>query len=153
MGPMISPAAVKKVEMLIADALQKGAKCEIGGKKISGNFFEPTVLTSVKPAMTIAHEEIFGAVAAIQKFNDEKEVIKIANDTNYGLGSYIYSQDASRIWRFSGGLEFGMVAINSASFATEVAPFGGIKHSGMGREGSHLGLDEFLQIKTLHWDF
>jgi len=150
-GPMINDAAITKVERLIQDALKQGAKCEIGGKKISGKFFPPTILTNVKPEMAVANEEIFGAVAAIQKFNDEEEVIKIANETDYGLGSYIYTKDHSRIWRISEALEFGMVAINDCTFATEVAPFGGIKHSGFGREGSHLGIAEFCQMKTLHW--
>ena len=103
--------------------------------------------------MQIAKEEIFGAVAAIQKFNSEEEVITKSNDTEYGLGSYVYTTDNSRIWRISDALEFGMVAINECSFATEVAPFGGIKHSGFGREGSRLGILEFCHVKTLHWDF
>lgn len=152
-GPMISQGAIEKVERLINDALKNGAKCEIGGEKISGQFFAPTVLTNVKSDMQIAKEEIFGAIAAIQKFNSEEEVIAKSNDTEYGLGSYIYTQDANRIWRISDALEFGMVAINDCTFATEVAPFGGIKHSGMGREGSHLGIEEFCQIKTLHIGF
>jgi succinate-semialdehyde dehydrogenase/glutarate-semialdehyde dehydrogenase len=103
--------------------------------------------------MQIANEEIFGAVAAIQKFNTEEEVIQKSNDTEYGLGSYIYTSDSSRIWRISDALQFGMVAINDCTFATEVAPFGGIKHSGFGREGSHLGILEFCHVKTLHWAF
>ncbi len=150
---MINEAAIQKVERLLKDAIKKGAKCEIGGKKISGQFFQPTILTGVKSEMEIANEEIFGAVAAIQKFKTEEEVIKKANDTEYGLGSYLYSSDAARIWRVSSALQFGMVGINEPSFATEVAPFGGIKHSGFGREGSHLGIDEFLQTKTLHWSY
>ncbi len=152
-GPMISDAAISKVERLIADALNQGAKCEIGGKKISGKFFAPTILTSVTKNMDIAREEIFGAVAAIQKFNSEEEVIEKSNDTDYGLGSYVYTSDANRIWRISDALEFGMVAINECSFATEVAPFGGIKHSGFGREGSYLGIEEFCNVKTLHIGF
>jgi len=152
-GPMINDKAVEKVERLIFDAMKKGAKCKIGGKKIRGQFFQPTVVTDVKSNMDIANEEIFGAVAAIQKFKTEEELIKKANDTEYGLGSYLYSIDASKIWRVASALQFGMVGINEPSFATEVAPFGGIKHSGFGREGSHLGLDEFTQIKTLHWSY
>jgi len=152
-GPMINEAAVKKVERLIADACKKGAICETGGKKIRGQFFQPTILTDVQSNMDIANEEIFGAVAAIQKFKTEEELITKANDTEYGLGSYLYSADASKIWRVVSALQFGMVGINEPSFATEVAPFGGIKHSGFGREGSHLGLDEFTQIKTLHWSY
>lgn len=152
-GPMISNLAVEKVERLIAEAIKNGAKCEIGGEKIAGQFFAPTVLTQVKPDMKIAIEEIFGAVAAIQKFVDEAEIIHLANDTEYGLGSYLYTKDNARIWRIAEALQFGMVAINECSFATEVAPFGGIKHSGFGREGSHLGILEFSQVKTLHWSF
>jgi len=150
LGPMISDAAVKKVERLIFDAITKGAKCETGGKKISGQFFEPTILTNINQEMDIAKEEIFGPVAAIVKFTSEEELIALANNTDYGLGSYLYTQDAGRIWRISDALEFGMVGINEPSFATEVAPFGGIKHSGFGREGSHLGIEEFTQLKTLH---
>ncbi len=152
-GPMISDAAVEKVERLIAESLKQGAKCEIGGKKISGRFFTPTVLSEVSSEMQIAKEEIFGAVAAIQKFNNEEEVIARANDTEYGLGSYVYTSDQAKIWRISNALQFGMVAINECSFATEVAPFGGIKHSGFGCEGSHLGIKEFCNLKTLHWNY
>jgi succinate-semialdehyde dehydrogenase/glutarate-semialdehyde dehydrogenase len=101
--------------------------------------------------MAIAQEEIFGAVAAIQKFNSDEEVIALANDTDYGLGSYLYTNNSARIWKISDALEFGMVAINDCTFATELAPFGGIKHSGFGREGSRFGIGEFLPIKTVHW--
>jgi succinate-semialdehyde dehydrogenase / glutarate-semialdehyde dehydrogenase len=153
MGPMISDAAIKKVETLVEDALRNGAKCEIGGEKISGKFFAPTVITNVSAQMKIAKEEIFGAVAAIQKFTSEEEVIELANDTEYGLGSYLYTSDNARIWRISDALQFGMVGVNEPSFATEVAPFGGIKNSGFGKEGSHLGILEFSQVKTLHISF
>lgn len=152
-GPMISKAAIQKVERLISDALNQGAKCEIGGKKISGKFFSPTILSQVTQKMLVAQEEIFGAVAAIQKFKNEEEVIKLANDTEYGLGSYLYTKDNGRIWRICDALQFGMVGVNECTFATEVAPFGGIKHSGFGREGSYLGIEEFCQIKTLHISF
>lgn len=152
-GPMITNLAVDKVKNLVDDAIKNGSKCQIGGTKIAGQFFAPTVLTEVKPEMQIAIEEIFGAVAAIQKFKDESEVIKLANDTKYGLGSYLYTKDNARIWRICDELQFGMVGINECSFATEVAPFGGIKHSGFGKEGSHLGILEFSQVKTLHWSF
>lgn len=155
-GPMISKAAVEKVMRLVEDALKNGAKCEIGGKinpQLGGQFFDPTVLTGVLHSMAIANEEIFGAVAAIQKFTFEEEVIKLANNTDYGLGSYLYTSDNARIWRICDALEFGMVAVNEPSFTTEVAPFGGIKHSGFGREGSHLGIAEFCHVKTLHWSF
>jgi len=153
MGPMISDAAIKKVESLVLDALKNGAKCEIGGEKLSDlgtQFFAPTVLTQVSQNMKIAHEEIFGAIAAIQKFTNEEEVIELANATEYGLGSYLYTNDNARIWRICDALQFGMVGVNEPSFATEVAPFGGIKNSGMGREGSHLGIEEFCHVKTLH---
>jgi succinate-semialdehyde dehydrogenase/glutarate-semialdehyde dehydrogenase len=156
MGPMISDAAIKKVERLVEDALKNGAKCEIGGTKLANlgkQFFAPTVLTGVLQNMAIANEEIFGAVAAIQKFTTEKEVIELANNTDYGLGSYLYTSDNSRIWRICDELQFGMVGVNEPSFATEVAPFGGIKNSGFGREGSHLGITEFCQVKTLHISF
>ena len=156
-GPMISNAAVQKIERLITDAIKNGANLVIGGQrigdKINSQFFAPTVLTAVKPNMQIAIEEIFGAVAAVQKFKDESEVINLANDTQYGLGSFLYTKDQARIWRIVDALQFGMVGINESSFATEVAPFGGIKHSGFGREGSHLGILEFSQVKTLHWSF
>jgi len=156
MGPMISKAAIEKVERLVMDAIKNGAKCEIGGKKIlelGEQFFQPTVLTQISKDMAIAQEEIFGAVAAIQKFKSEDEVIQLANDTEYGLGSYLYTSDNARIWRICDALQFGMVGVNEPSFATEVAPFGGIKNSGMGREGSHLGILEFCQVKTLHISF
>lgn len=152
-GPMICPKAINKVSNLVEDALKNGAKCQIGGKKLSKlgqQFFAPTILTNINPKMQIAQKEIFGAIAAIQTFNSEKDVIKLANNTNYGLGSYIYTQNHSRIWRLSNQLEFGMVAINECSFATELAPFGGIKDSGFGIEGSYLGIKEFCQAKTLH---
>lgn len=153
MGPMINEAAIGKVERLINDALEKGAKCEIGGEKIKDLFFQPTILSGVSGDMAIANEEIFGAVAALQKFSNEEEVVARANNTEYGLGSYIYTQDHARIWRVCSALQFGMVGVNEPSFATEVAPFGGVKHSGLGREGSHLGLAEFLDVKTLHWSY
>ncbi len=156
MGPMISQAAIQKVERLVSDALKNGAKCEIGGKRLAdlgAQFFAPTVITNVSHNMLIANEEIFGAVAAIQKFTSEAEVIKLANNTEYGLGSYLYTADNARIWRIADALQFGMVGINEPSFATEVAPFGGIKNSGFGREGSHLGILEFCHVKTLHISF
>jgi succinate-semialdehyde dehydrogenase/glutarate-semialdehyde dehydrogenase len=152
-GPLISKAAIEKIERLVISAIKKGAKCEIGGKKMEGQFYPPTVLSNVAHDSEIAHEEIFGPVAALYKFSSEEELLRMANDTEYGLGSYVYTKDDSRIWRMSEGLQYGMVAINEPSFATEVAPFGGIKHSGFGREGSHLGIEEFCHVKTLHWSF
>jgi succinate-semialdehyde dehydrogenase/glutarate-semialdehyde dehydrogenase len=153
LGPLISETALDKIERLIANAIELGAKCEIGGKKIKGKFFPATVLTNVNHDMDIANEEIFGPIAAIYKFKSEKEVIELANKTDYGLGSYIYTENSSRVFRVSSALQYGMVGINESSFATEVAPFGGIKHSGFGKEGSHLGIMEFCQIKTLHIGF
>jgi len=150
LGPIINETAIKKIQRLFDDAISKGAKCELGGRLISQKFFEPTILTNAQDNMDFAKEEIFGPLAAIYKFSDEAEVVKRANDTHYGLGSYIYTNCINRIMRLSNQLEYGMVAINECSFATEVAPFGGIKHSGMGREGSYLGIEEFCQIKTLH---
>ncbi len=153
LGPLISQASLEKVERLIDNAIKLGAKCEIGGKKLQGKFFPATVLSNTTHEMDLAKEEIFGPIAAIYKFKSEEEVIELANHTNYGLGSYFYTNDNSRIWRVSQALQYGMVAINECSFATEVAPFGGIKHSGFGREGSHLGIEEFCQVKALHLSF
>lgn len=153
LGPLISKAALDKIERLIVNAIKLGAKCEIGGKKIKGKFFLATVLTNVNHDMDIANEEIFGPIAAIYKFTSEEEVIELANKTDYGLGSYIYTENSGRIFRVSSALQYGMIGINECSFATEVAPFGGIKHSGFGKEGSHLGIMEFCQIKTLHIGF
>lgn len=153
LGPLISTAALEKVERLIANAIKLGAKCELGGQKLHGKFFPATILSNATHEMDLSKEEIFGPVAALYKFTTEEEVIALANRTDYGLGSYIYTNDNSRIWRVSQALQYGMVGINEYSFATEVAPFGGIKHSGFGREGSHLGIEEFCQIKTLHLSF
>ena len=149
-GPMITKEAKEKVENLTNEAIQNGAKVEYGNNKDQGQFFTPTILSNVNNNMQIAKTEIFGAVAAIQKFKNIDEAIKIANDTNYGLGSYLYSENQSTIFKISDELQFGMVAINHDSFATELAPFGGIKHSGFGLEGSHLGIEEFCNVKTLH---
>lgn len=149
-GPMINKNAKRKVKTLIDDAIKNGAKVEVGNLEDKGLFFSPTILTEVKTNMEIANQEIFGAVGAIQKFDSIDEAIEIANNTKYGLGSYIYSENQSTIFKIAKALEFGMVAVNGDSFATELAPFGGIKHSGFGKEGSHLGIYEFCQIKTLH---
>lgn len=153
LGPLISKAALEKVERLVANAIKLGAKCELGGQKLHGKFFPATILSNATCEMDLFKEEIFGPVAVLYKFTTEEEVIELANRTDYGLGSYIYTNDNSRIWRVSQALQYGMVGINECSFATEVAPFGGIKHSGFGREGSHLGIEEFCQIKTLHLSF
>ena len=150
-GPLINLAAVEKVEELVADALAKGATLVTGGKRhaLGGCFYEPTVLTGITGEMRIAHEEIFGPVAAIQRFQGEEQVLRLANDTEFGLAAYFYSRDMGRIWRVAEGLESGMVGVNEGLISTEVAPFGGVKQSGLGREGSSIGLDEYLEVKYI----
>ncbi|AOJ94838.1 NAD-dependent succinate-semialdehyde dehydrogenase [Burkholderia multivorans] len=154
LGPLIDDAAVGKVEEHVSDALSKGATLLHGGRRhaLGGNFYEPTVLTGVTPGMRIAHEETFGPVAALFRFETDDEAIAMANDTEYGLAAYLYSRDAARIWRHAASIEAGMVGINCGLISNEVAPFGGIKQSGLGREGSHLGIDEFTEVKYLCWD-
>ena len=150
-GPLIDMKAVEKVEEHIADAVAKGARVVTGGKRSAkgGTFFEPTVLTGVKTDMKVTHEETFGPVAPLFRFKTEQELIKLANDTEYGLASYFYSRDIGRIWRVAEALEYGMVGINVGIISNEVAPFGGVKESGIGREGSKYGLEEFLEVKYL----
>ena len=150
-GPLINPAAVTKVEEHVADAKAKGARVVIGGKrhKLGGTFFEPTVLADVTPKMLISREETFGPVAPLFRFKDEKDAIKLANDTEFGLAAYFYSRDIGRVWRVAEALEYGIVGINTGIISTEVAPFGGMKESGVGREGSKYGIDEYLEIKYL----
>ncbi|NYT69251.1 NAD-dependent succinate-semialdehyde dehydrogenase [Pusillimonas noertemannii] len=150
-GPLINEAAVQKVERLIADVQKKGGRIAIGGKRhaLGGLWFEPTVLTGVTPDMDVARQEIFGPVAPVFKFQDEQQAIDMANDTEFGLAAYMYSNDMARIWRVSEALEYGMVGINTGLISTEVAPFGGIKNSGLGREGSRHGLDDYLELKYL----
>ncbi|MBV6754435.1 NAD-dependent succinate-semialdehyde dehydrogenase [Pseudomonas chlororaphis] len=150
-GPLINSAALSKVEQHVGDALEKGAKLLCGGRRhaLGGTFFEPTILTDVGDGMLIAQEETFGPVAACFRFTDEAEVLRRANDTPFGLSAYFYSRDIGRVWRMAEGLEAGMVGINEGIISTEVAPFGGIKESGLGREGSHYGLDDYLEIKYL----
>ncbi len=150
-GPLIDMKAVEKVEEHIADAVAKGARVLTGGKRSAkgGTFFEPTVLTGVKTDMKVTHEETFGPVAPLFRFKTEQELIKLANDTEYGLASYFYSRDIGRIWRVAEALEYGMVGINVGIISNEVAPFGGVKESGIGREGSKYGLEEFLEVKYL----
>ncbi|MCV2403759.1 NAD-dependent succinate-semialdehyde dehydrogenase [Marinomonas sp. C2222] len=150
-GPLINSAAINKVNELVKDALEKGAKALIGGKgNDSGKqFYEPTVLTNVTADMDIFSNEIFGPVAPLFKFSTEEEAIAMANDTPFGLASYFYSKDMSRIWRVSEALEYGMVGMNEGIISTEVAPFGGIKESGSGREGSSYGIDEYTEIKYI----
>lgn len=150
-GPLINIEAIDKVKSLTSDAMAKGAKVLCGGKANDKGplFFEPTVLTGIKPGMALLDEEIFGPVAALMKFETEDEAIKIANDTPYGLASYLFTQNASRAWRVAEKLETGMVCVNEGIYSNEVAPFGGIKESGLGREGAAEGLDEYLETKFI----
>src|SRR5579864_1812193 len=150
-GPLIDKAAVEKVEEHIADALSKGAKVLTGGKRhsLGGTFFEPTVLANVDTTMKVTKEETFGPVAPLFRFKDEKEAIRLANDTEFGLASYFYGRDINRVWRVAEALEYGIVGINTGIISTEVAPFGGVKESGMGREGSKYGIEDYLVIKYL----
>ncbi len=150
-GPLIDMKAVEKVEEHISDALSKGARLVTGGKRHDkgGQYFQPTVLADVTPKMKITHEETFGPVAPLYRFKAEDELLKLANDTEYGLAAYFYSRDIGRVWRVAEGLEAGIVGINVGIISTEVAPFGGVKESGIGREGSKYGMDEFLEVKYL----
>ena len=150
-GPLIEKKAVEKVEEHIADALAKGARVVTGGKRHEkgGQFFQPTVLANVTPAMKITREETFGPVAPLYRFKTEGELLKLANDTEYGLAAYFYSRDIGRVWRVAEGIEAGIIGINVGIISTEVAPFGGMKESGIGREGSKYGIEEFLEVKYL----
>lgn len=150
-GPLIDGSAVKKVERHIADARAQGATLLLGGAvhPRGGQFFTPTVLSGITDTMAMANEETFGPVAGISRFDSEAEAVRRANDTPYGLSSYFYSRDMARIWRVSEALEYGILGINTGVISTEVAPFGGVKESGIGREGSHYGIDEWLEIKYL----
>lgn len=146
-GPLISAAALAKVEFHIADACAKGAKVLTGGSSLYGTFFRPTVLTGMTAEMTVANEETFGPLAAVFKFDTEEEVIAAANNTDFGLAAYVYTRDMAHIWRVMESLEFGMIGVNTGLISTEVAPFGGIKQSGIGREGSHHGIEDYLDLK------
>ncbi|NIE68396.1 MULTISPECIES: NADP-dependent succinate-semialdehyde dehydrogenase [Burkholderiaceae] len=150
-GPLINEAAVLKVESHIEDALGKGAQVLTGGKRhaLGHGFFEPTILTGVTPAMKVARDETFGPLAPLFRFSSDEEVIKMANDTEFGLAAYFYSRDIGRVWRVAEALEYGMVGINTGLISNEVAPFGGVKQSGLGREGSHYGIDDYVVIKYL----
>lgn len=150
-GPLINQAALRKVEAHVADALQKGAKVLTGAKPhaLGGTFYEPTVLANASKSMLIAEEETFGPVAACFRFKSEEEAITAANDTPFGLSAYFYTRDLARAWRVAQALESGMVAINEGILSTEVAPFGGVKQSGLGREGSKYGLDEYTELKYM----
>ena len=151
-GPLIEPAAIDKVERHVGDAKEHGAKVLTGGKRhaLGGLFYEPTVLADCTPDMLISHEETFGPVAPLFRFKDEDEVIGLANKTEYGLASYFYARDVGRVFKVAEALEAGIVSVNEGIFSTEVAPFGGYKHSGIGREGSKYGIDEYLEIKYVN---
>src|SRR5687768_8389998 len=150
-GPLIDMKAVEKVEEHISDALAKGARVLTGGKRHDkgGQYFQPTVLADVKTDMKVTHEETFGPVAPLYRFETEQELLKLANNTEYGLAAYFYSRDVGRVWRVAEGLEAGIVGINVGIISTEVAPFGGVKESGIGREGSKYGMEDYLEIKYL----
>jgi len=148
-GPLIEEAALQKVERHVQDAVAKGARLLVGGKRLPGQFFEPTVVADATPDMMCAKEETFGPFAPVFKFHTEQEAVDAANNTEFGLASYFYSRDIGRIWRVSEALEYGMVGINVGILATEHVPFGGVKQSGLGREGSHHGIDDYVEIKYL----
>jgi len=150
-GPLIDQNAVEKVEDHIRDATSKGAKVHVGGHRhaLGGRFFEPTILTGVTPAMAVAKEETFGPLAPLFRFKTEADAIALANDTQFGLAAYFYGRDIARVWRVAEALEYGIVGINTGIISTEVAPFGGVKESGVGREGSKYGIEEYLEIKYL----
>ena len=148
-GPLIDARALAKVKSHISDAVEKGASIACGGKShaLGGNFFEPTVLVNVTPAMRVAREETFGPVAPLFRFESEEDVIRMANDTEFGLAAYFYTRDLARSWRLQEALEYGIVGVNTGLFSTEVAPFGGVKESGLGREGSRYGIDDYTELK------
>ena len=150
-GPLIDMKAVEKVEDHVQDAVGKGARIVAGGKRheLGGTFFEPTILAGVTQDMKVAREETFGPVAPLFRFKDDEEVIRLANDTEFGLAAYFYSRDIGRVWKMAEALEYGIIGINEGIISTEVAPFGGMKESGIGREGSKYGIDEFVEIKYL----
>jgi succinate-semialdehyde dehydrogenase/glutarate-semialdehyde dehydrogenase len=151
LGPLISHAALEKVEDHISDALSRGAKIVTGGKPhdLGGTFFEPTILTGVTQDMKVSKEETFGPMAPLFKFDDVDDVISMANDTIFGLAAYFYAKDLSRVYKVAEALEYGIVGVNTGIISTEVAPFGGIKQSGLGREGSHHGMDEYMEMKYI----
>ena len=150
-GPLINEQAIQKCENLLADATSKGAKVQLGGSKREGLFFSPTLISELDSSMAIFQTEIFGPIAAVYTFDTEEEAIALANDTPFGLAAYFYGRDYARIWRVAEALEYGMVGINTGMISTAVAPFGGIKESGLGREGSKYGIDDFVNIKYMCW--
>jgi succinate-semialdehyde dehydrogenase/glutarate-semialdehyde dehydrogenase len=150
-GPLINAKAVAKVKGLVAGAIEQGARLQQvdNAEGLGENFYAPAILTEVTPAMNIANEEIFGPVATVFRFSDEAEAVQAANDTPFGLAAYFYARDIGRIWRVAEALEYGMVGINEGIISTEVAPFGGVKESGIGREGSKYGIEDYIEIKYL----
>jgi NAD-dependent aldehyde dehydrogenases len=154
-GPLIGEAAVCKVEEILADAVGKGARVLTGGRRVSdapsGLLFEPTVVEGATPAMRVFSDEIFGPIAPVFTFSSDEEAIRMANDTPFGLAAYFYGRDVARVWRVAEALDYGMVGINTGMVSTAVAPFGGIKQSGYGREGSRYGMDEYTVMKYLCW--
>jgi succinate-semialdehyde dehydrogenase/glutarate-semialdehyde dehydrogenase len=148
-GPLINTEALEKVQRLVGNATQKGARVVTGGQAMQGTFFQATILADVTTSMDIMHEEIFGPVAPVVRFSEEKEVISMANDTPYGLAAYFYGRDIGRVFRVAEALDYGMVGVNTGLIATTVAPFGGVKESGIGREGSKYGLEDFLEVKYI----
>jgi succinate-semialdehyde dehydrogenase / glutarate-semialdehyde dehydrogenase len=150
-GPLIDQAAVEKAEEHIRDAVGHGAKISCGGKRhaLGGNFFEPTILLDVPRGTKLMNEETFGPVAPLTRFSSEEEVIAMSNDTEFGLASYFYTRDIGRVWRVAEALEYGIVGINEGLISTEVAPFGGVKQSGIGREGSKYGIEDYVEVKYL----
>ena len=148
-GPLIHDRALKKVLEHVEDAKSKGAQVVLGGEALEGNFMKPTILTDMKASMRIAKEEIFGPVAALFPFKDEEQVINLANNVTVGLAGYIYTRDIGRVWRVAEKLEFGMVGVNTGIVSDSAAPFGGIKESGIGREGSKYGIEEYTILKSV----
>lgn len=150
-GPLIDSAAIEKVESLVSNAVASGANIKLGGQRhdLGGTYYEPTILTEVTANMELAQEEIFGPVAPLFRFSTEEEAVALANNTPYGLAAYFYGRDIGRVWRVAESLEYGMIGINDGIISTEVAPFGGVKESGIGREGSRYGLEEYIEIKYL----
>ena len=148
-GPLIEDAAVQKVERHVQDAIAKGGKVMVGGHKLNGQFFEPTVIADASADMLCAREETFGPFAPVFRFHKDQEAIDAANNTEFGLASYFYTRDIGRIYRVSEALEYGMVGVNVGVIATEHVPFGGVKQSGLGREGSRHGMDEYLEMKYI----
>jgi succinate-semialdehyde dehydrogenase/glutarate-semialdehyde dehydrogenase len=150
-GPLINSGAVDDVDKLVQDSVSAGAQVALGGSahELGGNFYAPTVLTGVDSSMAVFRNEIFGPVAPVIRFESEEEVIAMANDTEFGLASYFYARDIGRVWRVAEALEYGIVGINEGIISNEMAPFGGVKESGSGREGSKYGLDDYVEIKYM----